>query len=92
MDFLDKVLSREFDENTVRSRMKEIVEIIDEIRRDSEHAAKKTGPLRSGIDHEFILIFHEFSRKVSALRYSRRQEGAADAEHKRTSSRRIFAA
>jgi len=41
VNFLDQVLSHEFDENTVRSRMKEIDEIIDEFRRDSEHAAKE---------------------------------------------------
>ena len=41
VNFLDKVLNREFDENTVRSRMKEIDEITDELRRDSEHRAKE---------------------------------------------------
>lgn len=41
MNFLDRVLNRGLTENTVRSRMKEIGEIMDEIQRDSEQAAKE---------------------------------------------------
>ena len=41
VDFLDKVLSRHLDENTVRDRMPKIEEIIDELQKDTDKVAEQ---------------------------------------------------